>query len=175
MPCQWRKDKKSKGMVMGVEVVTAGDLFETSTKKMCEGVRAHFIAESRLEEHDRVRRHPETCESRVFSLSEADERWQNRQEPPSLLGNMGMCIYSLGPAAWETDMVFMTDDSSYGWKILKQAGWSAMSFRFRGTAHKEFSTWREHIDHFYGSGVKVIESVEELLSQLNGELETVPS
>lgn len=48
------------------------------------------------------------------------------------------------------------------------AGWAAMSFRFRGTAHREFEFWREHVDHFYAAGVSVIESVEDLLLDLNG-------
>jgi hypothetical protein len=157
---------------MGMEVITVDDLFETSTKKRCEVARQHFIEAGRVEEYDNVRRHPDTCASRVFSLQEADELWSTRFQVQSLLSDMGMGIYSLGDPL-DTKVVFLTDDTNYGWKVLKEAGWGAMSFKFRGTSHREFNTWREHIDHYYGACVKVVESEEDLLLVLNGRFEEV--
>lgn len=149
--------------------ISAEDLFESSTKKRCQMTRQHFIDIGRVEEHDQVRRHPDTCLSRVLGLAEADSLWDLRHRPASLLGDMGMCIYSLGNPI-SPRRVFLTDDSSYGWEILKERGWMAMSFRYRGTAHQEFDSWRAHVEHFY-RGAQVIESVEDLLAHLNGEVE----
>lgn len=156
---------------MPLEKVTAADLYATSTKKLCTDARQHFIKLGKVEEHDSVRRHPDTCISRVLTLAEADALWDTRHERASLLGEMGMCIYSRGPLG-KKEKAFLTDDSSYGHKILKEYGWTAMCFRSRGTAYTEFATWREHLEHFYGKDVEVIESVEGLLDVLNGAAAT---
>lgn len=86
---------------------------------------------------------------------------------PSQLADLVGVVHSFGDPL-DPSKVFLTDDSDFGWKILKERGWAAMLFRFRGTEHRELDSWREHVDHFYGAGVSVIESVEDLLLDLNG-------
>jgi hypothetical protein len=156
---------------MVLKPVTAEDLYATSTKKQCEDARQHYIDLGMVEEYDSVRRHPDTCLSRVLTLAEADALWERRHESGSLLGPMGMCIYGHGPVG-KKDKVFLTDDSSYGSSVLTKAGWRGMCFPGRGTAYKLFDTWREHVEHFYGKDVEVIETVEGLLKALNGGMES---
>lgn len=78
---------------MSFEAITAADLFATSTKKRSQDARQHFIAIGRVAEHDQIRRHLDTCESKVFSLAEVDALWKICHTPASLLGDTGMCIY----------------------------------------------------------------------------------
>lgn len=151
---------------MSFETITADVLFQTSRKRICEVARQQFVALGQADEYDRIRRHPDTCQSRVLTLAEADELWASRLATPSLLGDMGMTIYSLGDFV-DPRLVFLTDDVSYGWKVLKARGWFAMTYRYRGTVSEEFPTWREHVQHYYGRTVQVVETVDELLQHLN--------
>lgn len=61
---------------MSFEAITAADLFATSTKKRSQDARQHFIAIGRVAEHDQIRRHLDTCQSKVFSLAEVDALWK---------------------------------------------------------------------------------------------------
>lgn len=148
-------------------MITIEDLYASSSKKFCEDSLKAYKEAGRLEEFMSVRRHPDTCLSRVLSLVEADALWETRHTPPSLLGDMGMCVYAFGDIL-EPTHAFLIDDSQFGWETLKKKGWHACSFKFRGTAHREFNTWREHVAHFYSPETKVIESTDELIAFLNG-------
>lgn len=142
--------------------ITKEQLEATSTKKTCAEARQAFIDKGKVEEYDSVRRHPDTCESRPLSLIEADTLWAKRSG--SLL-ECGMSIWS--SSVLDSKYVFLTDDPTFGWEVLKPKGWWCTSFSYRGTAADEFETWGQHVRHYYGEQVKVLESVEQLLEVLN--------
>lgn len=73
---------------MSFETITADVLFQTSRKRICEVARQQFVALGQADEYDRIRRHPDTCQSRVLTLAEADELWASRLATPSLLGDI---------------------------------------------------------------------------------------
>jgi len=154
-------------------MITLEMLYTSSTKARQEEVLADFKAAGALDKFMECRRHPDTCFSRVLSIAEVDGFWFGPKRfgtagdtgQDYLASSGGICCYAVGPIGADTH-VFMTDDAMFGWKILKELGWHACSFRHCGTAHKNFQSWREHLTHFY-PGAKVIESNEQLLKLLN--------
>lgn len=142
--------------------ITKEQLEATSTKTRCTRDRQAFIDMGKVMEFDSVRRHPDTCESRPFSLAEADALWATRE---GTLLECGMTIWS--SSVLDTKYVFLTDDSCFGSEVLQRKGWGCMHFKNKCTAAGEFETWEQHVRHYYGEQAKVLESVEQLLEVLN--------
>jgi hypothetical protein len=152
-------------------MITIEILEATSTKAQATATMQKFEEVGRLADFMKHRRHPNSCLSRVLSVAEADTLWPKRHDTvegtnhDSLLGACGMCCYSAGDLV-EPTHVFLTDDSQFGWKILKEMGWSACSFHHCGTSNKDFQSWREHLAHYFPTAA-VIESNEQLLKLLS--------
>lgn len=142
-------------------MITSEMLRETGSKHQCQLALDHATANGWLEEFNSHRRHPDTIVGAVLSVEEADKLW-NIYNPNMLVHAIGMCIYSNDAQG----VVFLTDDSQYGCKILMDRGWRAISFRHRGTAHKNFDSWAQHLSHFE-KGRRVLQSEQELLDYLN--------
>ncbi len=145
--------------------MNAQQLYETSSKFHCEQTLEHAKANGWLEEFNNHRRHPDTIVGRVLSIKAADDLWTQSASNGLLL------VSALGMGLWSnhTEKVcFLTDDTQYGWKVLKERGWTCCSFRHRGTAHRTFNSFKEFLAH-YDPDHQVIESEEELLAYLNGE------
>lgn len=158
----WHKPAVRESEVELAQVITKEQLEATSTKTRCARDRQVFIDMGKVEQYDAMRRHPDTCESRPLSLIEADTLWAKRSG--SLL-ECGMSIWS--SSVLDSKYVFLTDDPTFGWEVLKPKGWGCTSFSYRGTAADEFETWGQHVRHYYGDQAKVLESVEQLLEVLN--------
>ena len=145
--------------------MTADQLYQTSSKFLCEQALTHATANGWLEEFNLNRRHPDTIVGRVLSIQGADDLWTKSRNDSNLLCN------ALGMGVWSNShekVCFLTDDTQYGWEVLKARGWTCCSFRHRGTAHQVFNSFREFLAHFEPNH-QVIESEDELVAYLNGE------
>jgi len=119
-----------------------------------------------LEEYDRVRRHPDTVTSLPMSVAAVDKAWADRwsgdPERRSILAASGVTFFSRGSGDRSADShVLMSDDTLFGHPLLKKNGWVSCSFSWCGTALQEFSSWGEHLKHYY-EGATLIEDVDSL-------------
>ncbi len=150
-----------------------------------EDLRQHTMKSSMSAREEAEKLHPEMkndtirrseeCISTVISPEEVDKLWPSRAGDstnngrPQLL-DCGVTVFAKKKPGsyWDYQYAFLTDDCLYGLNYLKDDGWLAMTFMYRGTAHVDFSTWREHVVHYY-PGAKVLNTEQELLDVLNGE------